>query len=337
MPESANAKAITECCMIPNKIKGVSIDQQVWPLLMVVFFISSVVVGTLNLEALYNGPRGDLTPATIGWLLLGLASFHAFRKAFAASWKAIIWFVGAFFFQLVGVSVYAVADEPSNFALLIIFFCVFLSFATLSSFIWHFKDLRDRLIIEEEMMFEYIPLGLWSMEVLFSGILILGALGTWGDWAAENGSELVLYILFMASFAFLLSHLFTTTERVENNFRELLEARGTKMKEEKAKLKSMKKAGITPVKPVASVPEGTCPVCGMDVLYTKKKCANCGLTVDFKWCPQSEEFVVDCPYCRTPTPYGREHCIHCSKPLRTLVRCSCGTENPLSEWLGGEE
>jgi len=73
-----------------------------------------------------------------------------------------------------------------------------------------------------------------------------------------------------------------------------------------------------------------CPGFDSPPITTRKSCPGCGTINDFAWCPQSEEYLIDCQICERKTYHGRKVCIHCKSPLQEKVSCSsCSMDFPI--------
>lgn len=303
--------------MFPTQIRLIIPEKQLYAYLSLVAYVSALIIGTFDTDVLAESGNIVVTYSTIAWIVLGTISFILFFMAYRRSWKFVIWIVGAYLFQVLAIGIYLVSDRPSVFIFLISSFFVFLSFASLFSLIWRVKDLRDRLISVRDLDMEYVPLGLWTVNVVLSGVFLLGSMISFGSWAEGHGN-LAFFVVYQALFYLLIIRSFAVPERIAS----IVPEKGVETKE--AQKKSEK---------VTTIEENRCPLCGSELISERRKCPSCGIVVQFSWCPQSEEYIVNCPYCNQPTPYGRESCIHCGRVLRTSIRCSCGAEHPLSEWI----
>jgi hypothetical protein len=177
---------------------------------------------------------------------------------------------------------------------------------------------------------EYVPLGIWAIEVLVAGTFLLASMVSFTFWVEEGGS-LVFFLLYQIIFYGIVLHSFVLPEELyftlEKNVPE--EMRRTMIENRRRSMDVRRRTAV-------NVQDDSCPLCGADLNKERRKCPSCGDVFEFRWCGNSEEYIITCPYCNLQTPYGREKCIHCERVIQTSIRCpSCSAEVPLSEWHEG--
>ncbi len=299
---------------------------QLYMMVSLITYFLAIFSGTLEGEAIFSDDNIEITEYTILWGAFLGAAMLTFFMAFRLSWTNAMWFVGAYLLQLAGVTLYLIADEPGTTEFAISAFVVFLSFALLSTLIWKVKDIRDSLQDDTRIVMEYVPLGLWAIEVVVAGTFLLASLISFQFWVEEGGS-LVYFLLYQIIFYGIVLHSFVVPEEL---FYTLEKSVPEEMRKSLLERRTSRTVQKTSVK---ATPVDNCPLCGQDLNKEKRKCGTCGEVFEFRWCGNSEEYIITCPYCNLQTPYGREKCIHCERAIQTSIRCpSCSTEVPLSEW-----
>ena len=299
---------------------------QLYMMVSLITYFLAIFAGTLEGDAIYSDDNLEVTEYTILWGAFLGAAMLTFFMAFRLSWKNATWFAGAYIFQLGGVTLYLLADEPGSMEFAISAFLVFISYALLSTLVWKIKDIRDSLQEDSRIVMEYVPLGLWAIEIVVAGTFLLASLISFQIWVDEGGS-LVFFLLYQVIFYGVVLHAFVLPEELfytleknvpEEMRRSLIEKRRTP----DDRKRTVRETGAE-----------SCPLCGQELNREKRKCGSCGEVFEFRWCGNSEEYIITCPYCNLQTPYGREKCIHCERAIQTSIRCpSCSTEVPLSEW-----
>ncbi len=306
-------------------------DRQAYMMASMVTYFLAIFVGTFKADdAILESGNLRVTVYTAIWAVLAAVTMVTFIMAFRLSWRSGFHFMGIYMLQLFGVSVYLAAEDPGTTESMVPVFMVFLSYAVALSFIWRTKDLRDGLMADRRIVVEYLPLGIWTLEVLASVTFLLASLIAFLQWA-EEGGELYYFLLYQVIFYGLLVHAFILPEKleyvVEKQLPEQLKARRELVapREHKRALASVK----------TELPPDICPLCGGGLMTEKRSCPECGNGFGFAWCPTSEEYIITCPYCSLTTPYGRERCVHCERELQTAIKCpTCAIESPLSAWSG---
>lgn len=176
---------------------------------------------------------------------------------------------------------------------------------------------------------EHVSLGIWFILIIIFYALSNLSLFDLGRWLNED-DVLDIYI---ASEVFILIIALYALWFLQSKFGEI--ARLERRELEKLIVEPVE-AGKREKPKEIRIPKATklskCPVCNSDLVIEKKICPNCKNKKTVGWCKVSEYYIINCPHCTEPTPYG-EDCVMCGKPLEDTLECSyCKKSYPITKW-----
>jgi hypothetical protein len=276
------------------------------------------------------------------WLLVGGFTLYFIRLTFPDVWNYIFWLMGIFFLNFLAVLCLLQTKFTSH--PLFIAIGIFLELVTLGidvMLILRIKSIRDDISgvtdrpsgYELDHEAEYIPLGLWALAVFLFWFLSNLSILYWYNWSVGTwGPEpyILTDIVLLGTVVYILWHPQVNfdwgVESVVLPFRSLKGGAGL-LKRTQDLIPRIRKTVS-----VSGRPARKCPICGAKIVTEHRSCKNCGKTRLFTWCQVSEGYIVTCPHCKFQTSYGKDGCINCGKPINTLVRCTCGTENEIRDW-----
>lgn len=297
--------------------------------------------------------------STLLWICFGFASIYFLYEAFFDMWIYAIHLIFAYFLTGAGfLGLYVFSDDTTIVILSLALIIMGLGFVIY--FIYRVGNVRSYRIIsstDPETARERFSLQTWYLfPFIFFGISAVSFIDL-GYWYENPDHTPIIHVIaefsLIVTLVYLLwkpeNILFYGTREAEDDLMEDTTepafsrprttrssarslTQGSAFMGEKVDSGSGRMGGITAALP--RVGRGrkaeNCPGFDSPPVTTRKSCPECGKVNDFSWCPQSEEYLIDCPTCDRKTYHGRKVCIHCKTRLSETVGCmSCGKESPI--------
>ncbi|UCE36320.1 MAG: hypothetical protein JSW00_12390 [Thermoplasmata archaeon] len=276
------------------------------------------------LLSLYFGLQPGLISAVL-WAALGGGALLCIYFAFPNTWPYSFLLYACYGISAFGVILLFFWYDYLNvfgisLPILIGIFFIIAAFYMAFHIVQSVKKTRDTVAQKEE----YLPLGFWSISVMFFMAFSVLSIISWSLWVDSGGGEIQFYMVLEPIIAFLLVYILWLPDRSLNwTVEDLPESPATKFIFDKSKVLKKKVAKV----------RNMCPECGTKLKVEKKSCPSCNNIQNFGWCVTSEAYVLPCTHCGSMALYGKEKCDACEKELTDGVECkSCGETFPLKEW-----
>ncbi len=314
-----------------------------WLVGAVVFFILSLIMGAVE---------GTFYPFIFTglWLVFGLFFFFCIYKSFPNVWHLLLPVALIYLFGFLGVVCFVRADANWEWKWVLLglisegicLLSVARTLFTVTNWRDEMVELRNnrktpRDIGDDE---HYVPLGLWSLSLVFILFLSNISIWYWSDYQLEGSTKsFVGYIVSEILLLVVLLYFFWIPEnRLHYVYQKdaLTEGRNSPLLRFMDRFSlAGKKVPITSNILSAEKEQKTkikCPDCKKILLVERRKCPKCSRSKRFGWCPGSEDYIVNCPKCRNLVTLSSNGCKKCGQEISGDIECQCGATTDIDDW-----
>jgi len=312
-----------------------------WLVGAVVFFILSLVMGAVG-ETRYPFIFTGL------WLLFGLFFFFCIYKSFPNVWHLLFLVSLIYLFSFLGVVCFVRADAQWEWKWVLLgIMCEGICLWSAAITLFTVTNRRDEMM--EVLKYKsasgigddehYVPLGLWSLSLLFILFLSNISIWYWSDFQLEDSTTSyvgyivseILLLVFMLYFFWVPENkldyvhqkdMLTDRRNLVLRFMDRFSLSRKRIPISQ-RILSGKKERKTKIK---------CPDCKNMLIIEKRKCPKCSRLKRFGWCPGSEDYIVNCPRCRNLVTLSASGCKKCGQEISGDIECPCGATTDVDDW-----
>lgn len=317
-----------------------------WKVGAVFSFFLSLIMG------LVNGGSYSFIYSLL-WLFFGILFLFCIYKAFPRSWHLLVPLSGIYLFAFLGTLAFIKSENVGDAHLIVLgLISQFLALWSLFILLFTVTNRRDEVsaVLDYQKkkspapeVVSHTPLGFWSISLFF--LLFACNLSIWylADYQlAHTTKGIVGYVLCETTILLLWFYIFSIPE----THIDLTPVEGVKPTTRFQRLGDfLRRFSLT--KKVPSIGDMVecpgekksmfrknipCPKCGIFLVGEKRKCPVCSRVRRLAWCPNSDDFIVNCSRCRSLVKLSMSACDNCGHPISKIIKCPCGNESPLKAW-----
>ena len=313
-----------------------------WLIGAVVFFLLSLSMGAVK--------GGEYPFVFTGlWLIFGLLFFFSIFKAFHNVWHLILPIALIYIFAFFGIVSFVRVEDPGDWRWILLgLLCEGVGLWAVVITLFTVANRRDEMMgalryqkkrLKKKDADIYVPLGLWSLSLVFIYFLSNISIWYWSDYQLIGSiksfigyfiSEILLLVLLLYFLWIPEKDLDYSSERdmITDVKRNPVIEFINRFSITRKKIPIIKKTVGTKVKRIRF----RCPECKRVLKMEKRKCPTCAKIKRFGWCPRSEDFIVNCPKCRKLVSISGGKCKKCGESVSSNIGCSCGNAANIEHW-----